>query len=161
MFRRRVVRAIIVTLVVFVSLFATITILPKTARATTYFVGGVGPGNQTTIQGAINMAGFGDTVYVYGGIYRENLIVGKSLSLIGENSATTIVDGRNFQDAIRISSDSVKVTGFTITNGGTGIEIISYDNCIISANVITNGGWVIYLSDTVGTVVKEIDSPSA
>jgi parallel beta-helix repeat protein len=155
MFRRRVVRAVVVTLVVFVSLFATVAILPKTARATTYFVGGVGPGNQTTIQGAISAAGFDDTIYVYGGIYRENLMVGKSLHLIGENSATTIIDGRNTQDAIRITSDSVEVTGFTITNGGTGIEIISYDNCIISANVITNGGTGIYLSDTVGTVVKD------
>ncbi|MCK5291781.1 MAG: right-handed parallel beta-helix repeat-containing protein [Thermoplasmata archaeon] len=155
MFQRRVVRAVVVTLVVFVSLFATITTLPKTARATTYFVGGVGPGNQTTIQGAVNMAGFDDTVYVYGGIYRENLIVGKSLHLIGENSATTIIDGQNTQDAIRIGSDSVEVTGFTITNGGTGVEIMSYDNCVISANVITNGGVGIYLSDTVGTIVKD------
>ncbi|MEE9340745.1 MAG: hypothetical protein V3V21_03685, partial [Thermoplasmata archaeon] len=50
-----------------------ITILPATASATTLYVGGAGPGNYTTIQGAIDNATPGDSVYVYGGTYYEHL----------------------------------------------------------------------------------------
>ena len=38
----------------------------REARAITRYVGGVGPGNYTTIQGAIDDAIPGDTIYAFG-----------------------------------------------------------------------------------------------
>lgn len=40
----------------------------------TLYVGGSGPGNYTTIQSAINESSNGDTVFVYSGIYYDNVI---------------------------------------------------------------------------------------
>jgi len=59
------------------------------------YVGGSGPGNYTTIQSAINAASPGDTVFVYddSSPYLETLVIPTSLSLIGENKQTTIIDG--------------------------------------------------------------------
>jgi pectin methylesterase-like acyl-CoA thioesterase len=65
----------------------------------TLYVGGSGPGNYTKIQDAIDNASDGDTVFVYSGKYEErDIIVNKSISLIGENKETTIVDGNQKRD---------------------------------------------------------------
>ena len=42
--------------------------------ASTYYVGGSGGGNYSSIQDAIDDASDGDTVFVYNGIYNENII---------------------------------------------------------------------------------------
>jgi hypothetical protein len=47
------------------------------------------PEDYQTIQGAINAASLGDTVYVNEGTYYENPVVNKTLSLVGENAANT------------------------------------------------------------------------
>jgi len=54
------------------------------------YVGGSGPGNYTTIQSAIDAANPGDTVFVYddSSPYYENIIIDKTISLIGENKNT-------------------------------------------------------------------------
>jgi hypothetical protein len=53
----------------------------------TYYVGCLGPGCYDTIQEGINVAEDGDTVYVYDDFapYYENVIVNKSIYLIGED----------------------------------------------------------------------------
>ncbi|MEE9506560.1 MAG: hypothetical protein V3V98_05375, partial [Thermoplasmata archaeon] len=70
--------------------FSALTTLPGSVNASTLYVGGVGPGNYTTIQGAIDNADIGDTVYVFGGTYYENVVINKTLSLVGENRDTTM-----------------------------------------------------------------------
>jgi pectin methylesterase-like acyl-CoA thioesterase len=63
------------------------------SNGATLYVGGRGLENYTLIQSAINAASNGDTVFVYKGIYHENLIINKSIYLIGENKSITIIDG--------------------------------------------------------------------
>ena len=99
------------------------------------------------IQSAINDAKNGDTVFVYddSSPYYENLIVDKSITLIGENRETTIIDGRGNDDVISVSADGVNISQFTIQNGGkscSGITLINYsDHNIISNNTITSNSW--------------------
>lgn len=82
------------------------------------FVGGSGPGNYSKIQDAINDSIDGDTVFVYddSSPYYENIIIEKSITLIGENRETTTILGDDSLDSviINISADDVSLCGFTI-----------------------------------------------
>ena len=61
----------------------------------TLYVGGDGPNNYSSIQEAINAAENGDTIFVYSGIYHENVVIKKSVRVVGENKNTTIMMGEN------------------------------------------------------------------
>ncbi len=117
-----------------------------TSNGKTLYVGGSEPGNYTRIQDAIDNASDGDTVYVFddSSPYYEKLIVEKSITLIGEDKDTTIVDGKNNGTVIQINVDRVNVTGFTIKrsskksgNSYAGIKIKSSFNKIYN-NIICN-----------------------
>jgi len=84
----------------------------------TLYVGGSGTGNYTTIQSAIDNANSGDTVYVYNGIYYENVVVDKTINLTGEDRNTTIIDGGGSVDVVYVNADDVNVQGFKILNSG-------------------------------------------
>jgi nitrous oxidase accessory protein NosD len=106
----------------------------------TLFVGGSEDGNYTTIQSAIDAADPGDTVFVYNGVYYENVVVDKTITLDGENRNKTIIDGMNNNIVISIVSDNITVTGFTIKNSG-GVKgnaaiYIQSDNTTISKCII-------------------------
>ena len=83
------------------------------------YVGGGGPGNYTTIQSAVNVAINGDTIYVYTGIYNENIIVDKTITLIGEDRNATTIKGNNLNATIVITGESINLRGFTIKNDGS------------------------------------------
>ncbi len=115
------------------------------------YVGGSGPGNYTKIQHAIIDASDGDTVFVYddSSPYYENVVVDKSINLIGENKYTTVIDGGMEDNVVSVFADGVVISGFTMENSATlyGISGINIEGnyCIISNNVITHVQWVINL----------------
>jgi parallel beta-helix repeat protein len=113
-----------------------------------------GNGNYTTIQEAINNAISGQTIHVWDGIYNEDLIIGKTLTLIGNSTQNATINGSGTGDVIFISANWVNITGFTINNSGddkwvtkdSGIEIdIDMNNISIYNNVITNNTYGILL----------------
>jgi len=126
-----------------------------TSNGKTLYVGGTGPENYTKIQDAINDASDGDTVFVFvdSSPYYENVVVYKSINLIGEiidfvgeNSYSTVIDGNNSGDVVFVSADWVNISRFTIQNGNEfGIEIRSSNN-IIKHNVIINNKKGIFFS---------------
>ena len=77
------------------------------------------------IQNAIDAANPGDTIYVYSGTYNENLVVDKSVTLVGENKEFTIIDGGSNGDVILVSADDVMIHSFTIRNSGDDSDGIS------------------------------------
>jgi parallel beta-helix repeat protein len=101
-----------------------------------------------TIQAAIDAPQTldGHTILVDAGTYHEHVTINKSISLIGENRSTTIIDGNRSGTPIKILSNNVIVSGFTIRNSSTsyphqnGIYILS-NGCLISNNIITNNYW--------------------
>ncbi|MDI6916343.1 MAG: NosD domain-containing protein, partial [Thermoplasmatales archaeon] len=117
----------------------------------TIYVGGDGPNNYTTIQEGINAANSGDTVFVYGGTYYENVVIDKTLTLIGENRNTTIIDGGSIGDVVYISADWVNVSGFTVKNSGSGLNnagvVIYYhsDNNVLQNCVVSNNSYGVFL----------------
>ena len=136
--------------VVIILLFTGTCIIPaiaqdieKTSQPTSsgnwLYVGGSGPGNYTRIQDAIDNASTGDTIHVYSGIYNENILIEKTLTLEGENKDTTIINGGKNTSTISIFNDNVQIMGFTITNSswnwGAGVTI-NANHCKITNNVI-------------------------
>ncbi len=86
------------------------------------YVGGSGPGNYTRIQDAIDNATSGDTIFVFNGIYCENLLIDKSgISLFGEDKNTTIIDGSMKDDVVVIKANFTRIQGFTIQNSSLNL----------------------------------------
>ena len=105
--------------------------------------------NFSTIQEAINDNETldGHIIRVDAGTYYEHVVVNKSISLIGENRETTIVDGDRTGNVIHVKADNVTITGFTIQNSGPscGLYIFSSSSNNISHNFITNNDVGIHL----------------
>jgi parallel beta-helix repeat protein len=123
-------------------------IIKPLCRGDILYVGGSGPGNYTSIQSAIDDASNGDTVYVYddSSPYYENIIVNKSIDLIGEDRDTTTIYGDgNDNCVIELSVNQVIIEEFTIKRSGedyfnSGINITSDWNIIKNNNIIENRG---------------------
>jgi nitrous oxidase accessory protein len=78
------------------------------------------PTDFPTIQEAINAARDGDTIFVYNGTYYENVVVNKTVSLIGESQENTFIRAGNASiNIIDVTSDNVNVSGFHV-NGANG-----------------------------------------
>jgi len=132
-------------------LFLCINALPSTAQTTSeqqylslqnyiHYVGGTGVGNYTKIQDAIDNASDGDTVFVfdYSSPYIENIVINKSIYLIGEDKFITVIDGNYSGNAVEVSADWVNISGFTIQNGNKGIYMNSDYNTITDNNILKN-----------------------
>jgi len=92
------------------------------ADTSTLFVGGSGLDNFDSIQEAVNAASDGDELFVYNGIYNENVIIDKSLKINGENQVSTIIDGSGIGNVFEIISDNVIISNVTIRNSSINPE---------------------------------------
>jgi parallel beta-helix repeat protein len=113
-----------------------------TAAGAVVYVGGIGPGNYSTIQEGVTAAKNGDTVYVYSGMYSENVIINKRITLLGENANTTIIDGGGTGDTVSVTNNDVTITHFTIRNSGSalfdaGVGFDFVSNCNLISNIIS------------------------
>jgi parallel beta-helix repeat protein len=118
-------------------------------KGNTLYVGGSGPNNYTKIQDAIDNASNGDTVFVFddSSPYYESVHIGKSITLQGENKYSTVIDNSHtVSNGVGISTDNVTVTGFTIQNGGTGVNIGGPESTA-SHNIVTDN---IFLNRSAG-----------
>ncbi|UCE36616.1 MAG: right-handed parallel beta-helix repeat-containing protein [Thermoplasmata archaeon] len=105
----------------------------------------------TSIQDAINASKDGDTVFVYSGIYYENIIVNKTINLTGEDKNSTIIDGKGIGDIVVVIANFANISGFSMRNGGTGwspdrdsgIELNKVSNCRIFNNKVFESGLAI------------------
>ena len=126
----------------------------------TLYVGGTGPGNYTTIQDAIDNASNGDTVFVYNGIYYENIVVGKSIDLIGEDKNNTIIDGAGIGCCLMGIAENIYISGFTFSNSGKDdLALMFFDGqYTFIDNIISYNKRGIYCSDAKINVTKNIIS---
>ena len=98
--------------------------------------------NFSTIQAAIddNDTEDGHTITVYSGVYYENVVVNKSVTLIGNGQP--VVDANGSGSAITLTADGITLIGFTATNSGrevdAGITVTSSNNIITGNNASNN-----------------------
>ncbi len=95
------------------------------------------------IQDGIDTVSEDGLVYVYNGIYNENIVINKKINLIGEKKNKTVIAGSWGNEVVNLTADYVTISNITIGNGGNwpnaGIEIYhssnsNVTNCIVSRN---------------------------
>lgn len=139
------VTGILTTLLLMGILTSTLNVMSAESGSTTWTVDDDGPADFHTIQEAINAADENHTIYVKDGRYHENVVVNKTLTLLGENRPSVIIDGQWKGKTVVITTNNVVFSNFTIQYGGLGMQMAS--RCNISNNLLThnsygiNGQW--------------------
>lgn len=102
-----------------------------------------------SIQQAINNADEGDSIFVSSGTYHNHIVVNKTVSLIGENPETTVIDGNKAQNILNITAHNVNITKFTVQNGNKAFYLSSSSgsSIIADSNIIDNSYGVFVESD--------------
>ena len=158
---RKAVSGIMLTLLLISVVTFAFNIQPVKAEPKIWYVDDDdGPADFARIQDAIETADPEDTIEVASGTYYEHLTIDKSVSLVGEDRSTTIIDGSNYGTVVYISANDVYVSGFTIRYSGlyiddNGIRLDSSSNIVISGNVITNNTWGIWLEQASNNAIRE------
>jgi nitrous oxidase accessory protein len=120
------------------------------------------PDDYSAMSWAVGNASEGDTIYVKSGIYQEHIAVDKSISLVGEDWETTIIDGNNSGQVVNITKcDTVNITGFTIRNSGrlgegnsAGVGLWKANYCNISGNKVTNSAYGIFVITSHNNIIS-------
>lgn len=140
--RKRIEIFLVCILLMVSSIVVVLPVKAVKASGNTLYVGGSGSGNYTTIQSAVDVASPGYTVFVFNGIYNENVVVNKSISLIGDDKYNTIIDAYGLlggDAVVIINADWVNMSGFNINNCGYGIELYYSNYSTISGNIVPIG----------------------
>lgn len=104
------------------------------ANAATLYV----PENYQTISSAINAASPGDSIVVHPGIYNENIVINKKLSLIGEGLPA--IDAKKEGEVITITADTVALKGFKVITKfqDYALLLVKSNNNVIENNTFFN-----------------------
>ena len=114
------------------------------------------------IQDLIDNASDGDTINIPSGIYYENIVIDKSINLIGEDKSTTIIDAGGKGSVIKVLANYTQISGFTLQNSGRDEDkggILSFTNYneFFNNNIINNKGTGVCL-DSKSLNDKEMES---
>lgn len=104
-----------------------------------------------SIQDAIDNSSDGDVVYVKNGVYYENVVISKSITLVGESQGTTIIDGGQNGDVVTITADKTMLFHLGVRNsGGNGAAgvCIRANSTIMRTCNISNNYLGIYIDDS-------------
>jgi hypothetical protein len=101
----------------------------------------------STINAAVAAAAWGDTVFVAPGVYKEDVLITKAISLAGRGYKSTIIDAKGLSNGIFINGipnspkagvTDVTISGFTIKNANfEGILAASASGVTIAHNHVT------------------------
>jgi len=161
-------RVIILTAIIFLFLVFFIFFQVERCEGTIkniIYVGGSGPGNYSSIQSAIDNASEGDTIFVFNGTYYENVIVNKTINIVGENKENTIINGpinnvtNNLLIVFYVSANYVNISSFTITNNVIDFDLpqpsifsigilIKANNTTIQGNIIKENTFGVSLDNS-------------
>lgn len=115
-----------------------------------------GLGDYTTIQEALDNAFDGDEIRVWDGVYVENITINATVSVVGNSSATTFIQGTGINNTVvTLLKDDIRFSGFTITDAETaGIIVNNNQGAIIQNVVVTNATYGIYMITSRNIVIQ-------
>jgi len=113
-----------------------------------------------SIKEAISKSNKGDSIFVYGGIYKEgNIIIDKPLSLFGIDYP--VLDGQKKFEVLSIKANNVLVTGFKLQKSGMatlddpgGIKVYDSKCVTICNNILDDNFFGIYLQYSKHCIIK-------
>ncbi len=102
-------------------------------------------GCYTTINAAVGHASAYDTILVGPGVYKEDVIIGIPLSLLGAGASHTVIDATGLANGVFIDGfdnrglSHVTLSGFTVENAQwEGVLVVSASDVTIRDNKISN-----------------------
>lgn len=98
------------------------------------------PSEYPTIKQAIQNATDGDAIIVKSGTYNESIVIDRAITLRGEDTNNTIINGNSTGTVILITHDSVTVTGLTIQYDSTPNSPRTYWVHNLPAGFLANPG---------------------
>ena len=99
----------------------------------------------SSIQDAFDASESFDTIRVYAGVYYENIELNRSITLIGNGSEVTTIDGGGEEDVIKnLDGGQVNISGFMITNGDDGVHVTRGSVHLLKNDIQNNKGYGIY-----------------
>ncbi len=136
------IRSLAATVVLCAGLVA---VFARPAGANTWCVSPGGKhGCLATIGAAVSAAAANDTINVAPGTYKEDVIIGKPLSLVGANSQWTIINAVGLPNGVYVDGldnpglNNVVVSGFTVENANfEGILVTNASFVTITNNKVT------------------------
>ncbi|MGB6973528.1 MAG: right-handed parallel beta-helix repeat-containing protein [Terracidiphilus sp.] len=125
---------------------ALILLAPVGAAAATLCVNPSGSaGCSKTINGAVGLAKPYDVILVWPGTYKEDVVIGMPLSLVGAGAKKTIIDATGMANGVFVDGYDnaglahVTLTGFTVENAQwEGVLVVSASDVTIRDNTIRN-----------------------
>lgn len=118
----------------------------QNVSASTLCVNHAGTGGcYSKIQTAVNNAASGDVINVAPGAYKEDVVIGMPLSLIGAGAGLSVIDATGLANGIYLDGfdhpglNSVTVAGFSVKNAMfEAILVVSATNVTIRNNTLTD-----------------------
>jgi nitrous oxidase accessory protein len=113
---------------------------------------------QQSIASLIAAASPGDTVVVPPGTYREQLVIDKQVTLVGEGRP--VIDGGGTGDVVVVAADGVTIRGFVIEGSGTNVSDeptavrLRGNNAVVEDNIIRNVLYGVTLIQSEGHTVR-------
>ena len=99
-----------------------------------------------SIQDGIKNVSENGTVYVNNGTYYENIVINKSINIIGEDKEATIINGNKEGNVVSIIEAYCTIQNMNISNAGSnsGVKILSNSNTLTNNTFYDNyyGIWI-------------------
>jgi len=109
------------------------------------------------IQDGVHHADEEDIIYIFQGIYHENILISKQITLIGQQKNTTIIDGDYHSSILHLQSDHITISDITLQNSGgniydSGILLESSNNTIVNCQLYRTKNGIYLINQTNNTI---------
>ncbi|SVD99052.1 uncharacterized protein METZ01_LOCUS451906, partial [marine metagenome] len=113
----------------------------------------------TSFSSAISAASTDNVLNVWAWTYNENVIINKGITIIGNSTATAIINGGNGDYSIEVKSDGVTIKNLTLNGASDSLLYAgNYDNLNVENVVMTSSSsnYGIYFDKTSYTTITSV-----